>query len=228
MGDQHDASEPARTSSQLSQLDGADWFGERGHLPPGLGGSDKGILGFTLEGRPIARGEIPPRRSNLGGYHKNDWSAERTELLKKYWAQGYSATAIAIELGGVTRNAVIGKQYRLGLLREGKHATHTIRDQRAKPRRLPRMRTMPQEPVIDPVAAVAAPARIDVPQTVGATVSARRGIPLFDLRPHHCRWPMWDDAQHHAEHLFCGATKQDGSSFCPKHFRRAYTTARPR
>jgi GcrA cell cycle regulator len=43
------------------------------------------------------------------------WSDERVELLKRLWGEGQSASQIAKELGGVTRNAVIGKVHRLGL-----------------------------------------------------------------------------------------------------------------
>ena len=43
------------------------------------------------------------------------WTEERVETLKKMWAEGQSASQIAKELGGVSRNAVIGKVHRLGL-----------------------------------------------------------------------------------------------------------------
>lgn len=43
------------------------------------------------------------------------WTDERVEILKKMWGEGQSASVIAKELGGVTRNAVIGKVHRLGL-----------------------------------------------------------------------------------------------------------------
>jgi len=43
------------------------------------------------------------------------WTDERVDLLKKMWNEGHSASTIAKELGGVTRNAVIGKVHRLGL-----------------------------------------------------------------------------------------------------------------
>tara|TARA_R110002094_G_scaffold195891_1_gene168807 strand:+ start:269 stop:883 length:615 start_codon:yes stop_codon:yes gene_type:complete len=43
------------------------------------------------------------------------WTDERVETLKKMWSDGQSASQIAKELGGVTRNAVIGKVHRLGL-----------------------------------------------------------------------------------------------------------------
>lgn len=43
------------------------------------------------------------------------WTDERVETLKRMWGEGLSASQIAKELGGVTRNAVIGKVHRLGL-----------------------------------------------------------------------------------------------------------------
>ena len=43
------------------------------------------------------------------------WTEERMERLKKMWADGATASQIADELGGVSRNAVIGKAHRLGL-----------------------------------------------------------------------------------------------------------------
>src|SRR5215210_3411739 len=43
------------------------------------------------------------------------WTDERIDRLKKMWADGATASQIADELGGVSRNAVIGKAHRLGL-----------------------------------------------------------------------------------------------------------------
>jgi GcrA cell cycle regulator len=43
------------------------------------------------------------------------WTEERIERLKKMWQDGSTASQIADELGGVSRNAVIGKAHRLGL-----------------------------------------------------------------------------------------------------------------
>ena len=43
------------------------------------------------------------------------WTDERIERLKARWAEGATASQIADELGGVSRNAVIGKAHRLGL-----------------------------------------------------------------------------------------------------------------
>lgn len=43
------------------------------------------------------------------------WTDERIEKLTKMWEGGATASQIADELGGVSRNAVIGKAHRLGL-----------------------------------------------------------------------------------------------------------------
>lgn len=43
------------------------------------------------------------------------WTDERIERLKELWTRGMTASQIADELGGVSRNAVIGKAHRLGL-----------------------------------------------------------------------------------------------------------------
>ena len=58
------------------------------------------------------------------------WTDERVELLKKLWSDGLSASQIAAELGGITRNAVIGKVHRLGLSGRAKSASAAAPRQR--------------------------------------------------------------------------------------------------
>ena len=43
------------------------------------------------------------------------WTDERIDRLKEMWSRGVTASIIAEDLGGVSRNAVIGKAHRLGL-----------------------------------------------------------------------------------------------------------------
>lgn len=43
------------------------------------------------------------------------WTEDAVQALKQLWQQGYSARQIADKIGGVSRNAVIGKAHRLGL-----------------------------------------------------------------------------------------------------------------
>lgn len=75
------------------------------------------------------------------------WTDERVEALKAMWNEGKSASQIAKALGGVTRNAVIGKVHRLGLSN----------------------RTGARGAVKDGVAAVGAVAAGAAPETVVAT-----------------------------------------------------------
>ncbi len=79
------------------------------------------------------------------------WTDERVELLKKMWNEGHSASQIAKELGGVTRNAVIGKVHRLGLSNrsgpEGDAAPAAAAPQTPEP--APVTDTAPAAPVVD-------------------------------------------------------------------------------
>ncbi|MBN9270850.1 MAG: GcrA cell cycle regulator, partial [Mesorhizobium sp.] len=49
-----------------------------------------------------------------------NWTDERVELLRKLWSEGLSASQVAAQLGGVSRNAVIGKVHRLKLSGRGR------------------------------------------------------------------------------------------------------------
>src|SRR4026209_1467277 len=60
------------------------------------------------------------------GENPMSWTDERVELLKKLWADGLSASQIAAELGGITRNAVIGKVHRLGLSGRAKSPSSSV------------------------------------------------------------------------------------------------------
>ncbi len=79
------------------------------------------------------------------------WTDERVETLKKMWSEGgQSASQIAKELGGVTRNAVIGKVHRLGLSNRAggtaEPAAAPPRPSRSRPRRSPRSKRSPRLP----------------------------------------------------------------------------------
>lgn len=100
------------------------------------------------------------------------WTDERVETLKKMWADGQSASQIAKELGGVTRNAVIGKVHRLGLSnRVG--GGRGDEDDMGPGAALASEPELVQDPVpvaqAEPAAEAEAPA--DQPATQGATVT---------------------------------------------------------
>lgn len=67
------------------------------------------------------------------------WTPERVEILKKMWSEGQSASQVAGELGGVTRNAVIGKVHRLGLSNRGPLSS---KEQKREPEKLNNKKTL--------------------------------------------------------------------------------------
>ena len=103
------------------------------------------------------------------------WTDERVELLKKMWGEGQSASQIAKELGGVTRNAVIGKVHRLGL--SNRTTTSTKSDAAPKTEAKPKAAPKPKpaaKPKADPMPEMKTePA---VPQRPAATPANRRAI----------------------------------------------------
>ncbi|MBF9034111.1 GcrA cell cycle regulator [Rhodobacterales bacterium HKCCE2091] len=92
------------------------------------------------------------------------WTDERVETLKRMWSEGQSASQIAKELGGVTRNAVIGKVHRLGLSNRTsgpvkpaeKPDPKPAAAQGAQPKPAPKPEPAPR---LEPAAAETAPAR---------------------------------------------------------------------
>ena len=103
------------------------------------------------------------------------WTDERVELLKKMWGEGQSASQIAKELGGVTRNAVIGKVHRLGLSNRATTSTKsdTATKAEAKPKAAPKPKAA-AKPKADPMPEMKTePA---VPQRPAATPSNRKAI----------------------------------------------------
>src|SRR5437763_8571799 len=95
------------------------------------------------------------------------WTEERIERLKTMWHEGATASQIADELGGVSRNAVIGKAHRLGLEQRPSPVRHEEKDAKkaapapVAPRAAPRADAPRSAP-----AAAAAPGAAPAPPTV--------------------------------------------------------------
>ncbi|MFZ5747535.1 MAG: GcrA family cell cycle regulator [Pseudomonadota bacterium] len=117
------------------------------------------------------------------------WTEERIEALKKMWDSGKTATQIAEELGGVSRNAVIGKAHRLGLqsrpspVKANEAKAETARaaappapTPAAEPR--PATRASAPTPAPAPAPSAAAPAEPAAP-TAGAESPRPEGGPLL-------------------------------------------------
>ena len=142
------------------------------------------------------------------------WTDERVEILKKLWLEGLSASQIAKQLGGVTRNAVIGKVHRLGLsgrATPSQPARTTFKTPRP-PRPMTSMQA-PRRPVerhAHPAPAPRPPAYVELPGT--ATV--------LTLGAHMCKWPIGDPATE--DFTFCGRRSESEGPYCVHHAQVAY------
>ena len=112
------------------------------------------------------------------------WTDERIEQLRKMWEGGSTASQIADELGGVSRNAVIGKAHRLGLqsrpspvkpgdTSEGVAATPKPAPVAAAPAPRPVARPAPPPVVAEPAAPVASPTPQPTVRSIGPGGFAR-------------------------------------------------------
>lgn len=166
------------------------------------------------------------------------WTDERVTVLKKLWAEGHSASQIAKQLGGVTRNAVIGKVHRLGLSGRATPSRPVKRPPRlARPK--PRFVVEAASPVTAaPAAAPAAtvlPGLTDVPATPerATALAPLPPLPMADgapatiltLRDSMCKWPIGDPAD--PKFAFCGR-KADCGPYCTEHAAVAFQPARKR
>ena len=126
------------------------------------------------------------------------WTEERVEVLKTLWNEGLSASQIAGRLGGVTRNAVIGKVHRLGL--SGRAAP-------AKPKAV--------QPDPEPAPAPRRPSVEMDPSTWGEARATVTTIGAND-----CKWPIGDPAS--ADFHFCGQGAAGGKPYCAYHSSLAF------
>jgi len=175
------------------------------------------------------------------------WTEERVETLKKMWGEGQSASQIAKELGGVTRNAVIGKVHRLGLSNRATSTTAKTAKEKPAPKAEAKAKPAPK-PKAEPKAekpAAAAPATTPVvrkqiipagqplppqpsaneisPEALATVREVEKGakkLSLMELTERTCKWPIGDPATD--EFWFCGLPVQQGKPYCEAHVGVAF------
>ncbi len=110
------------------------------------------------------------------------WTDERVETLKRMWAEGQSASQIAKELGGVTRNAVIGKVHRLGLSNRvagGKDEDEAdVAEAPVAPAAAPRVEPRPEPAAIRPEPATPRPAAPERPAAAPVAAPSGNVMPI--------------------------------------------------
>ena len=172
------------------------------------------------------------------------WTDERVEVLKKMWGEGQSASVIAKELGGVTRNAVIGKVHRLGL---SNRVTSTTAKTGSAGKAKVEIKVKKVAPAT-PRKAVSAPENVRItPPAVRKIIPAGQPLPpqpsaneispealakvneiektakrisLMELTEKTCKWPVGDPATE--DFWFCGLSVKVGKPYCEAHVGVAF------
>lgn len=170
----------------------------------------------------------------MGEETSASWTDERVELLQKLWSEGLSASQIATQLGGVTRNAVIGKIHRLGLSGRAKTASQP-RPRKPRPASKPTGRSggsggativrttrVIGNTALKLVTEIEAETEL-VPLGDADIVPFGERKTLMDLNEHTCRWPMGDPGS--PDFAFCGRDSVPGQPYCAAHARVAYQPA---
>lgn len=148
------------------------------------------------------------------------WTDEQVDELKRMHAEGLSFSEIGAALGGITRNACIGKARRIGLpMRIDVRRDPTVRRvraSRADPERRIRVRPIvefiAEDSVIEPIRELPAEA---IPQEQRKTFA--------ELKPHHCRFIYGDTLS--GDYFYCGGKKYRGA-YCAYHHGVTHQPAR--
>lgn len=170
------------------------------------------------------------------------WSDPQIEQIKTMWLSGKTATEIGNSFNPKrTRNAVMGKVYRMGFAASRSPDASALAMSRGggpKNRNTPKPKTEPlpkRKPVPRPVQALpvivpdegwkggpgAPPASAYRPRVVlgsGEPLNAR----LVDLDNGQCHWPV---AEIDGEHRFCGCRVWEGRRYCEGHAAAGMTRA---
>jgi GcrA cell cycle regulator len=159
------------------------------------------------------------------------WNDERVDLLKKLWSEGLSAAQIAGRLGGVTRNAVIGKVHRLGL--SGRATTSRQKNPRPRIRvNAANAKRVAGKTRFGSIGNSALRTIYQMEAEAYTPPAEEMVIPLHErksiqtLTECSCRWPIGDPQM--ADFHFCGKDKVPGLPYCEFHARRAFQPPQPR
>jgi GcrA cell cycle regulator len=155
------------------------------------------------------------------------WTDERVEMLKKLWSDGLSASQIAAELGGITRNAVIGKVHRLGLSGRAKSPSSAAPRPR-KPRTHTHMLRV-SRPSMRGNTALAHAFEYEIaeePEFLDNVIPIGQRRTILELTEDTCRWPIGDPGS--SDFFFCGGQSLTGLPYCAHHSRVAYQPANMR
>jgi GcrA cell cycle regulator len=168
-----------------------------------------------------------------------NWTDERVETLRKLWAEGLSASQIAAQLGGVSRNAVIGKVHRLKLSGRGRATAAPARQKKvasgatvASKTATTRSTTTVTRTVT--IGATALQTQFDAEPVArqymrpveDVVVPISRHLQLVELNERTCKWPNGDPLSE--DFHFCGNDAAETGPYCKYHSKIAFQPASER
>jgi GcrA cell cycle regulator len=139
------------------------------------------------------------------------WADKDAEKLRKLHGEGLTSSQIADALG-VTRNAVMGKINRLGLLKQRAPRPKHVRIKQKKPQKEKQTHLRAQPPQL----------RIATPPVSDQEIPIAQRRTLLELTQATCRWPIGDPGR--PGFFFCGAPPSASLPYCTHHAQRAYLT----
>jgi GcrA cell cycle regulator len=181
------------------------------------------------------RGRIPIPARFVEERILMNWTDERVELLRKLWSEGLSASQIAAQLGGVSRNAVIGKVHRLKLSGRGRATGAAPRQKKAgHGASATKSVSRPARTVTATIGATALQTQYDVEPIArqvirpaeNVVVPISRRLVLTELTERTCKWPNGDPLAE--DFNFCGNDIGENGPYCTYHSRLAYQPAAER
>lgn len=164
------------------------------------------------------------------------WTEQKIQALKDMWGHGYSASEIAKQLGGLTRNAVIGKAHRLKLSAGAASdkasamasgvvnpvAGQGVSASMKSPRKRVMLRPLPVVPTPASTTITKQPAAATARDAFVSFDNVKRteGIAVTKAGDRHCRWPVGDPRS--PDFRFCGCSAYESLPYCIDHARVAY------
>lgn len=150
-----------------------------------------------------------------------NWTEERVAELTRLWSEGLSASRIAARMGGVSRNAVIGKVHRLGLPGRARSTkSETVHGSVTQAAGLDGA----ARPILHSDGATALKhevlAEADLRPLDEVVVPISRKLRLSELTDKTCKWPVGDPLRD--DFYFCGSDCGDAGPYCAYHASIAF------
>lgn len=149
------------------------------------------------------------------------WDEDRVQKLKTLWDEGLSASLIGARLG-ISRNAVLGKSWRLGLSQRPAGGDNCARERIVSRRKARAMPAQPQPRKVTPKS-IRELFPVEDPHPIPPSTYDVARVSFDDLEPYHCKWICTPETVPHDQKSFCGCKRVEGQPYCAEHARRAFS-----